>query len=476
MAILGRSVKRLIALLLCIPSVWAAGGAELLPPPTSLVLNDSQLARLQQQVDRSVASGQYREALDSARQLAQALATDPVSGLAALENLGLIEIQAGELDTGIGSLEAVLEKLLGSGNFRDPRLAKPLYAIGIAYYQLQDYLKAIDYIEQANFVTRTDKGLESLEQTRHDDVLLDSLIRVGRLEEAMDRLEVSTNIQRQAIGGGPELEQALYRAARWYSLLEASHHESRLHEERLEVLAQVVGADSPQLVPVYYDLANSYSRRLHDDLERLRDIKAAERNVSYSFVRTDQVRRAIAYDQGARSDDRMLMDAEWKAVRSLKIAQRILEDQPEPDQRAIAGSYVRLGDHYQLIGNERKARRYYQRAYDLLNENGATDYLAQTFGTPVPIYHKPLKLPATNDPTLISAYQGEAELLLDVNSRGQPRNIEVVELRPQQAAILEDKALRYSRDTIFRPRLTEEGTVSTEKMRYIYQFRPNAQP
>ena len=476
MAILGRSVKRLIALLLCIPSVWAAGGLELLPPPTSLVLNDSQLTRLQQQVDRSVASGQYREALDSARQLAQALAADPVSGVSALENLGLIEIQAGELDTGIGSLEAVLEKLRGSGSFRDPRLAKPLYALGIAYYQLQDYLKAIDYIEQANFVTRTDKGLESLEQTRHDDLLLDSLIRVGRLEEAMDRLEVSTNIQRQAIGGGPELEQALYRAARWYSLLEASYHESRLHEERLEILAQVVGAESPELVPVYYDLANSYSRRLHDDLERLRDMKAAERNVSYSFVRTDQVRRAIAYDQGARSDDRMLIDAEWKAVRSLKIAQRILEDQPEPDQRAIADSYVRLGDHYQLIGDERKARRYYQRAYDLLHENGATDYLAQTFGTPVPIYHKPLKLPATNDPTLISAYQGEAELLLDVNSRGQPRNIEVVELRPRQAAILEDKALRYSRDTIFRPRLTEEGTVSTEKMRYIYQFRPAARP
>ena len=200
MAILGRSVKRLIALLLCIPSVWAAGGLELLPPPTSLVLNDSQLARLQQQVDRSVASGQYREALDSARQLAQALVNDPVSGVSALENLGLIEIQAGELDTGIGSLEAVLEKLRGSGNFRDPRMAKPLYALGIAYYQLQDYLKAIDYIEQANFVTRTDKGLESLEQTRHDDLLLDSLIRVGRLEEAMDRLEVSTNIQRQAIG------------------------------------------------------------------------------------------------------------------------------------------------------------------------------------------------------------------------------------------------------------------------------------
>ena len=63
-----------------------------------------------------------------------------------------------------------------------------------------------------------------------------------------------------------------------------------------------------------------------------------------------------------------------------------------------------------------------------------------------------------------------------MNSRGQPRNIEVVELRPRQAAILEDKALRYSRDTIFRPRLTEEGTVSTEKMRYIYQFRPAARP
>ncbi|MBB3047493.1 tetratricopeptide (TPR) repeat protein [Litorivivens lipolytica] len=473
---LGRDVKRLIALLLCIPSVWAASEVELLPAPASLVLADSQLARLQQQLDRSVAAGQYPQALDSARRLAQALASDPVSGTAALENLGLIEIQSGDAAAGISSLEQVLERLRASGNFRDPRLARPLYAIGVGYYQLKDYLKAIDYIEQANFVTRTDKGLESLEQTRHDDLLLDSLIRVGRVDDAMDRLDVSTNIQRMALKEGPELERALYKAARWYSLLEAAYQESSLHEERLEILAKTYGADSPELVPVYYDLASSYSRRMHDDLDRLRGMKSAERNVSYSFVRSDQVRRAIAYDQGARSDDRTLLDAEWKAVRALKIALRILEDQDEPDLQAIAETYVRLGDHYQLIGNDRKARRYYQRAYDMLHENGATEYLAQTFGSPVPIYQKPLKLPSTNDPAVLSAYQGEAELLLDVNSRGQPRNIEVVELRPQQASVLEDKALRYSRDTIFRPRITEDGTVSTEKMTYIYQFRPGAQP
>ena len=178
---LGRDLRRLIALLLCIPSVWAAGELELLPAPASLVLKDSQLVRMQQQLDRSVAAGQYQQALGTARQLAQALANDPVSGAAALENLGLIEIQAGEVSAGIGSLEAVLERLRASGNFRDPRLAKPLYAIGIAHYHLRDYLRAIDYIEQANFVTRTDKGLESLAQTRHDDLLLDSLIReIGR--------------------------------------------------------------------------------------------------------------------------------------------------------------------------------------------------------------------------------------------------------------------------------------------------------
>lgn len=476
MPVLGRDVKRLFALLLCIPSVWAASELELLPAPASLVLNDSQLARLQQQLDRSVAAGQYTQALDSARRLAQALSSDPLSGTAALENLGLVEIQSGDTAAGIASLEQVLERLRASGNFRDPRLARPLYAIGVGYYQLKDYVRAIDYIEQANFVTRTDKGLESLEQTRHDDLLLDSLIRVGRIDDALDRLDVSTNIQRMAISNGPELEQALYKAARWYSLLDAAYQESSLHEERLELLAKTYGADSPELVPVYYDLASSYSRRMHSDLDRLRGMKSAERNVSYSFVRSDQVRRAIAYDQGSRSDDRVLLDAEWKAVRALKIALRILEDQDAPDQQAIAETYVRLGDHYQLIGNDRKARRYYQRAYDILHENGATEYLAQTFGSPVPIYQKPLKLPATNDPAMLSAYQGEAELILDVNSRGQPRNIEVVELRPQQASVLEDKALRYSRDTIFRPRITEDGTVSTEKMTYIYQFRPGAQP
>lgn len=460
-----------------LPVAWAADTSKWqLPPPYRLLPQDSNLLKTQQQFEQLAAAGRYADAVAPARSLSEALAADPALGLQALENFALMRLHSGDLTGGIESLQQVLARLQQSGNFRDPRLARPLLALGVAYYHAGDLTQAINHIEQGIFVTRTDKGLEAIEQTVHDDVLLDSLVRSGRLEDALDRLDVSLNIQRQALAGGPELEQALARAARWYRDLNAPFQESVLHEERLEMIAARAGENSTELVPVYYDLASSYSRRMHDDLDKLRDMKSAERNVSYSFVRSDQIRRAMNYQYDNRQDDRALIDAEWKAVRALKVALRILEDQPEPDSNAIAETYVRLGDHYQLIGDSRKARRYYQRAYDIFSENGATEYLAQTFGTPVPIYQKPLKLPPTNDPEILSAYQGQAELVLDVNSRGQPRNIELLEVRPKQASALEDKALRYSRDTIFRPRITDKGSVETEKMRYIYHFQPTREP
>lgn len=474
MWLFGRKRLLLLVALVLSPMTQAETGLSLLPAPQSLAHPDEGMSALQRELEQLAAAGSYRDAVTPAQTLAEALASDPVLSTQALENLALVQLRAGDLAGGVEHLRQVLDRLRQSGNFRDPRLARPLFALGVAYYQLGDYAKAVEHIEQANFVTRTDRGLESLEQITHDELLLDGLIKTGRLEEALDRLEVSLNIQRQALQRGPELEQALARAARWYRTLNVAYQEGLLHEERLEILAESLGAQSLELVPVYYDLAASYSRRLYDDLEKLQGIKAAERNVSYSFVRSDQMRRTLSFESGNQMDERALLDAEWKAVRALKLALRIQEAQPEPDLAAIADTYVRLGDHYQLIGDSRKARRYYQRAYDLLNENGRSDYLAQIFGAPVPIYQRPLKLPSTDDPGVLSAYQGEAELVLDVNSRGQPRNIELLEIRPEQASVLEDKALRYSRDTIFRPRFTDKGTVETQQMRYIYHFQPSA--
>lgn len=470
----GRRIYPVFALLLalCVSLPVRADYARL-PALVSLSLVDSRLAARQQQLEQTMAAGDYPAALQPAQELAQALMADRQLAPVALSNLALVQLRLGDSVGAIGNFQLAIEQLKQGGNFRDPRLTSPLYALGVTYYQAENYPLAIDYFEQANFITRADKGLESLEQTAYDDLLLESFLKTGRLESATDRLESALNIHRQALKGGPELEQALARAARWYRRLDAPYQESRLHEERLEILAAQLGETHPDLVPLYYDLAGSYSRRMRSDLDKLRDIKTAERNVSYSFVRTDQVRRAISNEFGESADNRALLDSEWKAVRALKIALRIQEEQLPPPVSAMGETYVRLGDHYQLLGDDRKARRYYQRAYELLREGGGEESLVSTFGSPVPLYQKPMKLPVTDDPELQSAYQGEIELVMDVNSRGEPRNIEFLEARPKQAEELKDKALRYSRDTIFRPKFTDEGNEGAEQVRFVYQFRPS---
>ena len=461
-----------VLLLLLVGSIsWA--DYSRLPGLIALTPAESRLAARQQQLERAVAAGNYAAALQPAQDLAQSLNADRLLAPSALANLALVQLHVGNLEEAIGNFQLAIEKLKQGGNFRDPRLTLPLYALAVAYYQAENYPQAIEYFEQANFITRTDKGLESLEQTAYDDLLLDSFLKSGREDSAIDRLESSLHIHRQALKGGPELEQALARAARWYRKLDAPYQESLLHEERIEILGAERGENHTDLVPLYYDLAGSYSRRMRSDLDKLRDIKAAERNVSYSFVRTDQVRRAISSDFGESTDNRSLLDSEWKAVRALKLALRIQEDQEPAPAAAIGETYVHLGDHYQLIGDDRKARRYYQRAYELLQESAGEERVVETFGRPVPLYQRPMKLPPTNDPELQRAYSGEIEVVLDVNSRGEPRNIEFLEARPKRAEELKDKALRYSRDTIFRPKFSDKGNEQAEQVRFVYQFRPS---
>ncbi|MFT5032928.1 MAG: tetratricopeptide (TPR) repeat protein [Bacteroidia bacterium] len=452
-------------------SAWAQ--EPRLPALTPLAVADTQSVRTQQALEKAAASGDYTLALKPAQELARHLSADRQWAPVALTNLALVQLHVGDRDSAMTNLQMAVAQLKQGGNFRDPRLTSPLYALGISYYQIEQYPLAIEYIEQANFIVRTDRGLESLEQTAYDEQLLESLLKTGRLDGATDRLESSLNIHRQALKGGPELEQALASAARWYRRLDAPYQESLLHEERLDIMVAEHGDEHPDLVPIYYDLAGSYSRRMRRDLDKLRDIKAAERNVSYSFVRTDQVRRAIRNDFGESPDNRSLLDSEWKAVRALKIALRIQEEQSPSDKAAIGESYTRLGDHYQLLGDSRKARRYYQRAYALLQEAGAEQRLADTFGRPVPLYRKPMKLPPTSDPELLRAYRGEVELVMDVNSRGQPRNVEFLEARPEQAEELKVKAIRNSKDTIFRPKFSDKGTEKTEQVKFIYRFQPS---
>ncbi len=453
-------------------SVFAWGQEHRLPALAPLLLSDAKLAGTQQVLEREMASGNYAAAVQPAQELARRLEADRQFGPVARTNLALVQLRLGDNDSAVTNLNLAVEQLKMSGNFRDPRLIPALYALGVSYYQAENYPLAIEHFEQANFVVRTDRGLESLEQTAYDELLLESLLKVGRVESAVDRLESGLNIHRQALKSGPELEQALANAAHWYRRLDSPYQESLLHEERLDIMMAERGEEHPDLVPIYYDLASSYSRRMHSDLDKLRDIKTAERNVSYSFVRTDQVRRAISSDFGDGADNRSLLDAEWKAVRALKIALRIQEEQPTPDKAAMGESYARLGDHYQLLGDTRKARRYYQRAYDFLQEAGAEQRLAETFGKPVPLYQKPMKLPATTDPELLQVYRGEIELVMDVNTRGQPRNVEFLEARPGRAEEFKDKVLRNSKDTIFRPRYSDKGTEKTEEMKFIYRFQP----
>ena len=446
----------------------------LVPVPIA-TQEEGDIKKRQAALERLFAAADYRKATLVATKIVNALTRafgDRDLRLApALINLATCQYHGDDLSNAIANFQQAVRLSETSGNFRDPRLIAPLAGLGVSFYKAGSYPEAIEALERSAFIARADAGLQNLKQLENDNVLMRSYIASGRVEDASDRQKVHLQIVEQALESGPELESARLQAVKWYRLMGDYDEEAKIHEKRSRELRKDSGSKDPGLIPIYQDLALAYRRVIEEDLSRLKAIKNRG-NSDFAAFRGYSSAGVNPNSDFMLPMDQILLDTERDAYnllrRTLRMQKRDKSTKPE-DQ---AKTWILMGDHQTVVESGRRGRRSYERAYKLLKKHNREDLIALYFGLPVALYKSPIRAPQTNDPTVLAAFTGEAEIEMDINSIGNTYNVSIKSLKPNSAKFLENRILYSARKMVFRPRFDDSGALITKKFTYTYQLLP----
>ena len=382
----------------------------------------------QARLEAEFADGRYREATAAAEQvLASVRARYGEQSLRAvppLVNLATVLQRAGNAAAAVEAYGRAVRLVESTQNLRDLRLARPLYGMGLALHEAGRPHQAATVLAQAVFISRMNLGLWSLDQLEFYDALMESLIALGRYDDVAARQQARLVIVERATGAGSaEVLEALADAGGWLRRAGRYREERDVHQRRLALLRERPGASDASLVPVLRDVAQTYTAALEPDAG---------------------------------------------GVLALSQALAIEERQPAPSAAARAEILTELGDYYYLFRALRPADLYYERARKLLVEAEDRETLEALFGQPKALY---VPQPSLAEAAPHDVSVAEALVRMTVDARGQPRDVEILELGPSGDDAARAQVLLSVGRARFRPRITANGAAATEAVCYRFRFR-----
>lgn len=349
----------------------------------------------------------------------------------ALVNLGTARHQAGQPVAAMGDFQRAVDILTSRGDNRNPALIRPLRGLGRAALSAGDYPAAIRALSRAAFIGRVAHGLHDPAQLASYDGLIAAQMAVGREDEAarlqQARLAV---IERSAAGRPGELADALARAGNWFNAV-GRHADARdMQRERLRVLREALGDDDPALVSALVGMADTYQPALQEP----------------AFAGLDALHQALD----------------------------IQENATPRDPGALADIRMEIGDFYMRFDRRRSAVNEYVKARALYGEAGDADAL-ERLRDPAVAYLPPIRR-LQDVPDIGLGPKVTVALVLDVDARGNPRNVEAVAVDPPGLTELQESVRRAHARAHFRPRLTADGAVDAERISLDHEFHYLAGP
>lgn len=421
---------------------------------------------IQQDFDKlqaSIAANKPEQALKRAK----ALVKKQPKSVAMAYNLGLIHYRQQQWPDAIASWEKAVTLAEASGNFRDPRLAAPLFALGTVQAQLENHSQALELLQRAAFISRSHFGLQSLEQLAHDKVLIDTLLAAGQIGEAYKRLEAQLSIyeQRQQ---PLELDSHRRQVAEQLQSIGLLRNALNLHEERLRDRNKEAGPE--ELASIHQDIAIA-QRALYDPKQEERaGINSTGPNPPRVYYNNNGNIVVLRERKDPFEQLNSLNAPSNQGSYHLKQAQK---QQRKADSNATeqAETLVLLGDHYQATGKARLAKRQYQKAEDLLLEAGQDSLISHYFNAPVLVWQPVLKAGATAKADERIGFQGQAKLIATISEKGGPKNVELLSIYPSDAEYLRKRIVRLAKKAEFRPRREQGEPQATKDFEFIVHFQ-----
>lgn len=342
----------------------------------------------------------------------------------------------------------------------DPRYADDLVRLGRIHTLLGEFTEAERRYFEAIDVIRAAEGDFALALVDPYRALGRSYIEERRFVEAVTALEQAQHVSQRNLGLF-NVEQAglIDDLTTAYLGLGDTTTAGRLQTDRLENALRQFGADDPRVVPYRYGLAHYYEQ------SRLRG--AAREQYEKALATLEPLGDDAALLEPLRRLLRIELLLRDRDVARGRIAE-ILSSSPDLPAVERARSLVALGD-FALARDDDLAAAVarYAEAYALLGD--MPDERARLLGRPEMLdFVAPLTRVDRGTSSRPYAW-GTIVLGFDVGADGRARNVAVVSSAPP--GLVDDAYVRRIREAHLRPRITANGPVATEGVRYTHNFR-----
>ena len=470
------------ALALALLGLVAGGGATARAdePPRRPELTAEALDQAASRRERNAAyaafradfdAGRYADALPNAERvvaLTEAADATDADLPRALNNLGATQYRLGDFAAAEAAYARALRLVEEQQGSSSRRLLAPLQGLALTYQAAGQHDAAAALLERAVAISRRADGLFNPQQRELLRPLEDSLVALGRFQEA-DRDQVyEFRVSEHQFGpSDPRLLPALERLADWYT---ATGRNMQARATWQRVLTISADRRSPSLAGALAALrgvANTYRLDYQNGPEAVEDSvpRTGQAGFHSDVSERDAFGRRI--QRGADGEYRLESQGKEMLEAALKLAERA---QP-PAPRAVAAVLVDLGDWHLIAERPDRARPLLVRAASLLPGAGSVaEGTAHPLSYPVQLlYRPPPAARRLRDQPAAVVTEVFATAEFTVTADGRVKDVRIVEGDANETQGASFKTALGK--AIYRPRFADGEPVATENVRVRETFR-----
>lgn len=388
-----------------------------------------------------------------------------------------------------------------SGPFADD-LYETLLDLARQYQQLGDHKQAIETFERAEYVSRINHGLFHPEQFSSIEGLIKSYLATGDVVNANEKQRYLIYLSEQYFGPhnlnvlpsiinlaeqnmdaykhvmeSPVMPTISFSASMGQGMQRSSQPSQRqmafgslyqAQQNYFRAIATLLDNKQffdPLLIKLEYQyLETLLLQSFRSSILMEPDYYFSEKRYSTgSRIRTNLNRRySSGYKFGNNAFQRLLI---------------YISNNPRADANQLINTLVKYGDWHMLFGRTRSAIEKYSEVYQLLQTlNLQTEELENFFRPAIPV-HLPLitAKPNSRDKFGISAeesleHAGYIDIAFTISRFGRASKFETLGMSETASRAIERRLKRYLRNSPFRPRIGNDGSVTSERITLRYYF------
>jgi TonB family protein len=411
------------------------------------------------QIDRK----DWSAAVAAAEQLVAAArstaAQQPLALAEALTLLGNAQFGARNFDAAETAFNESLKITEARAGAASSKLLDPLRGLGYTLAAAERHKEAIPPLERALLLDRRSYGLYDMAQQTVLRQLAESLVKVGRPDDAQRHVAYLVQLGERVYGKrDPRQVPILCFAAGWHGDLGDFISARAIYRAAIEIVERKLGPNDLASVEPLRGLADTYTHELYFSTLGLRT-QTLERQPTSADGNSNQQRELNPRYLGTEGE------------KALDRAVKVLEAQPPSAYDTLLETLLQTGDWFQIKHMPEKAMPYYRRAAALSAKLGAAaSAQVDPLSFPVRVYY-PTPSQATRNALLPADQVDErfVQVQFTVTDSGDVEDAKVTEANGTQRESADTlAAIRAAR---FRPKFVNGEPVATTGMTNREVFR-----